>query len=313
MTLRPSNRAELAVSLRSANERRSPIGPVDMGGLSRVLQYTPEDMTVTVETGLTLEALQKTLAARGQWLPIDPSHAGTLTVAELISTNASGPRRHGFGTIRDHLIGLEVALADGRLVRSGGKVVKNVAGFDLLKLFVGAHGTLGIVIEATFKLLPLPASEHFVQLRCDSLEDARCVIDLVLDSELMPVVLDCFHLESVSEACVVVLGFAGTYEEVDWQLERAGGFGFMESATLDHERQFWTKNLPAPRRLSVLPSNLTEALHQMRPASFVARAGNGVIYYRGGSTPHPPAAPTKLQRRVKEIFDPNRIFPDLPE
>src|SRR5438552_3360089 len=107
-------------------------------------------MTVTVETGLTLAALQARLAERGQWLPIDPPNPQTATLADILNANGSGPHRFGFGTIREHLLGLTVALADGRLIHSGGKVVKNVAGYDLCKLFVGSHGTLGVAVEATF-------------------------------------------------------------------------------------------------------------------------------------------------------------------
>jgi FAD/FMN-containing dehydrogenase len=284
---------------------------VDPGASDRILEHTPEDMTVTVEAGVTLANLQATLAQRGQWLPIDPPHADGLSIARLLSTNASGPRRYGFGTIRDHLIGLQVALADGRLVRSGGKVVKNVAGFDLLKLFVGARDSLGLIVEATFKLLPFPETEHFVRVMCHTPEDCRRVIDSVLESNLTPTVLDCHNAGAGQAGAFVVLGFAGTYEEVDWQLSQAAALGFTESATLDHERAFWNETAPAVHRLSVLPSRVTEALRELGHVGFVARAGNGVIYHRGGSPSPVQTLPAALLRRVKDIFDPNRILPDL--
>ncbi len=170
MNLRPLSAEELARSLRDASQSATRIERVDLSALSRILEHTPEDMTVTVEAGATLAALQRALAALGQWLPIDPPHPERLTVAALLDTNASGPRRAGFGTIRDYVIGLRVALADGRLVRSGGKVVKNVAGYDLMKLFIGARGTLGVIVEVTFKLLPLPEAEAFVQAHFGTLE-----------------------------------------------------------------------------------------------------------------------------------------------
>ena len=196
MNLCPTNAGDLARSLREASQSAVRIEQIDLSALARVLEYTPEDMTVTVEAGATLAALQQALGARGQWLPIDPPHPEGLTLAALLDTNASGPRRAGFGTIRDYVIGLRVALADGRLIRSGGKVVKNVAGYDLMKLFIGARRTLGVVVEATFKLLPLPEAEAFVQVRCETLESAERIIADVLDSELSPTAFDLHNLNA---------------------------------------------------------------------------------------------------------------------
>jgi FAD/FMN-containing dehydrogenase len=313
MIFRPANKEELAAALRAANESQTKIGQLDPGASHHVLQHTPEDMTVTVETGITLAVLRANLAQRGQWLPIDPPHPETLTIAELIAINASGPRRYGFGTIRDHLIGLQAALADGRLVRSGGKVVKNVAGFDLLKLFVGARDTLGLVVEATFKLLPVPETEHFVRKQCRSLEEGRGTIEAVLESEVAPVVLDCHNVGRNEQGFDMVMGFSGTYEDVDWQLSRAAALGFTESATLDYEREFWNRTPSTVQRWSVLPSRLTEAIRELGNVEFVARAGNGVIYHRGGQAPPGSQPPAALLRRVKETFDPNHVLPDLPE
>lgn len=311
MTFCPANKDELAGKLCAANDARGTLGAVDLSAFNRILGHTPEDMTVTVEAGVTLAALQSALAQRGQWLPIDPPQAGRLTIADLISTNASGPRRHGFGTIRDHLIGLQVALAGGRLIRSGGRVVKNVAGFDLLKLFVGAHGTLGVIVEATFKLLPLPETEHFVAMTCRTLEDCRRSIDSVLESNLTPTVLDCHNIGMSGAGASVVLGFSGTYEDVDGQLAQAGALGFGQSTTLDHERAFWEEAPAAVHRWSVLPSRLFEAIGELGDAAFVARAGNGVIYHRGAFR-RPATTSLALSRRVKEVFDPNHILPELP-
>src|SRR5258708_768949 len=130
-------------------------------------------MTATVEAGMTLADIQKQISTRGQWLPIDPPNAEQLSIGSLLATNVSGPRRFGFGTIRDFVIGLQVVLADGRIIHSGGKVVKNVAGYDLMKLFIGSHGSLGIIVEVTFKVLPLPETEQFVEAKCASLEEAE--------------------------------------------------------------------------------------------------------------------------------------------
>src|SRR5206468_10390855 len=121
--------------------------------------HAPEGRTVTGKSGVTLRVLRAELAKRGQWLPIDPPRPERLTIRELLEENASGPRRFGWGTIRDYLIGIRVALADGRMIKSGGKAVKNVAGYDLAKVFIGSRGTLGVAAVATFKLRPLPEAE----------------------------------------------------------------------------------------------------------------------------------------------------------
>ncbi|MBI3879421.1 MAG: hypothetical protein HY301_05080 [Verrucomicrobia bacterium] len=196
-------------------------------------------------------------------------------------------------------------LADGRVISSGGKVVKNVAGYDLHKLFIGARGTLGVIVEATFKLRPLPEREEFVAARCESLAQAEKVIEAVLASPVTPVVLDLHNRDSLS----LVLGFAGSREEVDWQLDEARKLGFLETTTLSHEHDFWAKP-EAPRRISVLPSRVCETLGGLGSAPFIARAGNGMIWHRGTATPGGELPNAKLTQRVKDAFDSTHIFPE---
>jgi glycolate oxidase FAD binding subunit len=131
---------------------------LDTTGLGRVVEYTPADLTVTVEAGITLARLQQVLAENGQWLPLDPACDAGATIGGLLATNASGPTRHSRGTLRDLVIGMQFVTAEGDLVKSGGRVVKNVAGYDLGKLQIGALGTLGVITQATFKISPLPAA-----------------------------------------------------------------------------------------------------------------------------------------------------------
>lgn len=306
-----ANADDVAALLREANTRRASVGPIDLSRLNRVLDYTPEDMTVTVEAGIRVGELQRELRQRGQWLPIDPAHADSLTVADLIGRNLSGPRRLGFGTVRDHLIGVRVALADGRLVRSGGKVVKNVAGFDVMKLFVGAEGSLGVIVEATFKLLPVPETERFLQRRCGALDEAAGAMQAVLDSSLSPSVLDWYGVGTKSETTVVV-GFSGAREDVEVDSKRAAMLGFTAEAALDYEVAFWSDAKPV-RRHSVLPSRVVNAVRELGDAAYVARAGNGVVYHRGAQPPNASASGAMLARRVKEMFDPNGILPSMPE
>ncbi|MEW6306952.1 MAG: FAD-binding oxidoreductase [Verrucomicrobiota bacterium] len=311
MLLTPTNLDELRRLLAEAHQQGQKVIGYDLRALSRVVEYTPEDMVVTVEAGITLAALQEHIAHGNQWLPIDPPFADMLSVGALLAGNANGPRRFGYGTARDHLIGIKVVLADGRLIKAGGKVVKNVAGYDLCKLFVGSRGTLGVIVEATFKLLPRPSVETFVQHRVPSLAQADALIEKVMESELTPHVLD-LHNQNAGAALALVLGFAGTREEVDWSLARAAELGFAEPGSLDHENAFWSAgDRHAVRKLSVLPSRVVEAIQGLGEVPFVARAGNGIVYYRGGPEPPKEELPAALLRRMKETYDPKGILPDL--
>jgi glycolate oxidase FAD binding subunit len=138
--------------------------------LDRVLEYEPADLTLTVEAGITMGKLQALLAERGQFLPIDaPPDA---TAGGVLAAGASGPSRHAYGLPRDWLIGCRLALADGTLIKAGGRVVKNVAGYDMQKLAVGALGTLGVIVEATFKVAPSASGGETLLATFPSLEAA---------------------------------------------------------------------------------------------------------------------------------------------
>lgn len=314
MIVRPATIDDLKLALAEAPRHGERIQAVEFQGFDRVLEHHPEDMTATVQAGMTLAAFQHHLRSHRQWLPVDPPSPDKLTIGQLISTNASGPRRFGEGTIRDYLIGITVVLADGRVIRSGGKVVKNVAGYDLLKLFIGSRDSLGIILEATFKVKPLPEAEAFVAKRFASTEEARKFLDAIWDSPLTPNVLDLHKLDSSPDAALtLVAGFAGTNEDVEYQVAAAAELGISEAGSLEHEATFWSSasNLPV-KRMSVLPSDLLSAIGELGAESWIARAGNGLIYYRGGKQPMPSAQlPLDLMKRVKETFDPNAILPEL--
>ena len=309
ISLTAATLAELSEKLAIARDQKTRIDSIDLGGLNRILEHTPEDMTVTVEAGVALRELQAHLARRGQWLPIDPPFEEK-SIGSILATNASGPRRFGYGTVRDWLIGLRVALADGTTIKSGGNVVKNVAGYELAKLFVGSHGTLGVIVEATFKLRPLPEVEAFVQYPFDSLEAPDGFLEKALASTLVPTVID---LHNVGPQLAAVLGFAGAQEDVKYQLAQARELGAEEPTNLSYEKEFWhgAKREPV-QKFSVLPSRVCATIKPLGNAPFVARAGNGIIQYRGT----PPARadiPRELFRRVKDTFDPHHLFPELPQ
>lgn len=268
--------------------------------MTAAIEHIPEDMTVTADASLTLTALQTELAKGGQWLPVDPPSPGSLTIANLITRNASGPRRFGYGTIRDYVIGLKVRLHDGRIIKTGGKVVKNVAGYDLPKLFIGSGETLGNIIDTTFKLRPLPERECFAQKPCTTLAEAGAAIETVLNSPMTPTVLDLYNTNAGLFS--IVLGFDGTKEEVEWQSVEARKLGFADEAHLDYEKDFWAVELASIRKMSVLPSRLIETITKSVTGNFVARAGNGVVYYHGEAPPLGAHLPVHLWKRVREAF-----------
>jgi glycolate oxidase FAD binding subunit len=162
-------------------------------GLSAPVDHVAGDLVATVPAGLSLDAVNDVLRRERQWLPLDPDSSGLATIGGIVATNDSGPRRHRYGTPRDLIIGIEIALADGRIARSGGRVVKNVAGYDLSKLLCGSLGSLAVITRATFKLSPLPpASSTLVA----STGDARRLGALALAVSASPLTPSTIELQS---------------------------------------------------------------------------------------------------------------------
>ena len=271
---------------------------INLSTINKLIDHSPEDMTATVQAGMILETFQAQLAKSNQWLPIDPPCPKELTIGTLLAENFSGPRRFGYGTIRDWVIGISVVLPDGRLIKSGGKVVKNVAGFDLCKLFVGSHQTLGIIVQATFKLLPIPEAETILGYECESLDEINQLLEHTWDSDLRPCILD-VHRPPLT----LIVGLAGPEADVKAQTSMAKQMGFMTETTIDYDQDFRKDNTNA---ISVLPADLIETLKNLGSEPFVARAGNGVVFYQDAKTANLQAP--DLQQRVKNAFDPKGIL-----
>jgi glycolate oxidase FAD binding subunit len=158
--------------------------------LNRVLEYDPRDLTVSVEAGLSFAEFSRLLAGHGQMAPLDPFLSERATVGGVLAANISGPRRRLYGTARDMLIGMRFATLEGKLIESGGMVVKNVAGLDLARLMVGSFGTLAAIVSANFRLAPIPPGWRTFLRACPSLEEALAARDAVLSSVLQPAALD---------------------------------------------------------------------------------------------------------------------------
>ncbi len=158
--------------------------------MERLLEHEPAEMTATVEAGMTLGTLNAILEKDGQWLPLEVPLPNRATLGGVLAANCSGAHRFGYGTARDRLLGLKVVDASGTVVKGGGKVVKNVAGYDLPKLFIGSLGTLGVIVEATFKLAPLPQMKQAILGAFTELEEAMEAARALLASGLRPTALE---------------------------------------------------------------------------------------------------------------------------
>ena len=170
-------------------ERRVRLGDdLTTEGLDRILEHDPGDLTCTVESGVRLSTLRDELARSGQRLSLDPP--GDPTIGALLATNVSGPLRHRFGAPRDLVLGVTLVLADGTIASSGGKVVKNVAGYDLARLVCGSRGRLALIGRASFRLHPLPRATATLVVETD---DAAAVVARLLRSQLQPSALDVLH------------------------------------------------------------------------------------------------------------------------
>ncbi|MCC7439022.1 MAG: FAD-binding oxidoreductase [Armatimonadetes bacterium] len=307
MTIHPTSIEELADALHSAAASGKQISGWELSSLPRSIVHHASDLTVTLTSNVHLAELQSKLAPHRQWLPIDPLSEISPTIEQILSSNLSGPRRYGFGTIREHILGVTVMLANGRVIHSGGQVVKNVAGFDLCKLFIGSRGNLGIILEATFKLRPFPESEKLFACQCSSLSEADAVINTLISAPIAPVILDLHNLSS-SNHWQIVIGLAGATEDVAWQaaiLQSVGEF----KASNDHYLDAAIRQIPNINAThSVLPSQLCQVLALLPKGPVLVHAGNGII--RNGTTDTVPVASSVsgLLKRLKSEFDPVDIF-----
>jgi glycolate oxidase FAD binding subunit len=230
----PGSESELAEVLRLANEAGITVIPrggatkLDWGSapsradlvvstarLNRVLEHAWADLTVTVEAGCTIQTLQETLAQHGQRLAIDPLWPDKATIGGILSTNDSGALRLRFGALRDLIIGVTIALPDGTLAASGGKVVKNVAGYDLPKLVTGAFGTLGVITHAVFRLHPLPHNARSFSIATANPAATRDLILAIQNSKLAHTAIQsCFSNDAVTVTDIL---FEGTEAGLDAQ------------------------------------------------------------------------------------------------
>lgn len=190
--------------------------------LNGIVEYEPTDLTVTVEAGMQLAELQTELAKNRQFLPLNPPYAERCTIGGIVATNASGPIRLRYGTARNQVLGLRVVHASGTVVKSGGKVVKNVAGYDLNKLYIGSFGTLGIITEVTLKLSPLPIHQAIIAAQFQTVQDAVRTGLNIVSSQTLPTFVNLSVKHPINlfpaDKPTLIIGFGGEPETVTWQL-----------------------------------------------------------------------------------------------
>lgn len=344
---RPATAEEAAALLRDAAARGASVrfegagtklgwgNPVEAdvalstSGLARILEYDPGDLTAVVEAGLPLAEAQAAFAEHGQWLALDPPDDGA-TVGGVLATGDSGPLRHRYNAARDLVLGATIALPDGSLAKSGGKVIKNVAGYDLAKLMCGAHGSLGLITRVALRLHPVPASRATVVER---FTDAAALRARAVELAGLPLELESLDVSWRGGQGELLARFGGTAA-----VERAGVLG---GDVVEDDEPLWRAQRQRQHaadivvRVSSLVTELDRviAAAERAGAELVGRAGLGLSWLElpdGGALgalrrelapracvvlagpaeldrwgPAPPAL--ELMRRLKRRFDPGGV------
>ncbi len=259
--------------------------------MNEVIEYVPGDQVVRVQAGLRLQELQDLLAGSDQMLGVDPPEEGA-TIGGVVAANSTGPRRYRYGTIRDLIIGIKIVLSDGTVAKAGGKVVKNVAGYDLSKLFTGSLGTLGVIAECNFRLHPKPETGRTVAVELSSPAAANGAAQAILHSQLVPSAVELHWREDVRLLTVLIEGIEPSVEaQVETASHLLGGFGEVRELT---EEETGTLGPLAPPgaadevaiKISTPPAELAGVLSSVLgtterggvTAQTTAHAGNGVAY-----------------------------------
>lgn len=264
-TVRPTSVAGVVEAIQSAGADRQPVYPLggrtslnfglapskpglglDLTDLNRVVDYTPRDMTIAVEAGMTVSELGKTLATENQWLPVDVPRAEDATLGGAVATNWNGSHRYGHGTWRDYLIGISAVDGRGTPFKAGGRVVKNVAGYDFCKLLTGSLGTLGVITQLVFKVKPRPLAQSLLVAPCSDLQQAEQALDVLSRSRTAPSMIDMLvgndwasidGLPTSANAAWLTVGLEGTPAEVDWMADEVvgefRGLGIVRSSRLE--------------------------------------------------------------------------------
>ncbi|MGQ0813788.1 MAG: FAD-binding oxidoreductase [Gemmatimonadota bacterium] len=252
--------------------------------LKLIQEYEPADLVISVGSAVTLLDINAATTPHKQFMALDPAVPAHTTIGSIVATGVAGPLRYAHGTPRDQVLGLEVVTADGHMLEFGGKVVKNVAGYDLVRLLVGSRGTLGFITRVSIRLKPLPAVDRTIALAVPSFDEAATTVAEVLSARLDPVALEIVSWPSWT----VLIRFHGNEEAVADGIRHVGADGMQ----LHNGNDVWNAlaeteaRAPVNIRLANLPSLLREtAAHAIRLSEraglerprFAIHAGNGIV------------------------------------
>jgi glycolate oxidase FAD binding subunit len=334
-TLTPADQGELAAMVANAAAARTPVYPLGGGtsldyglmpkqpgiglslaALNRVVDYPARDMTITVEAGITLAELARVLDTERQWLPIEVPAPDRATLGGVIATDWSGPRRYGWGTPRDYVIGVSAVDGRGTPFKGGGRVVKNVAGYDFCKLLTGSLGTLGVITQLTLKIKPQPTTSAIAHCRLTNWGLAEPLLAGLVNSATTPVAIELLAgpvwknnpLVDGPGVASLLVGFDGSAAEVEWLLPellaewRKQGVLSGQAIVAEQARELWTElaefpaaELPAGGaaplviKASVRPSAVVDFVRLVlsidSQASVQAHAGTGIVIARFAEFP----------------------------
>ena len=358
MTIVPGTPEELAQCMAEAGSRGQPITllghctkgrmggaitPTDItictAGLNKVLEYEPRDLTVSVGAGITYCELSRVLAEHQQTIPLDPPFSERATMGGIVAANTSGPRRRLYGSARDMVIGMTFATLEGKLIRTGGMVVKNVAGLDMGKLMIGSFGTLAAIATLNFRLHPMAAGTRTFVQDFETVADVMAVRDGVLKSRLQPAAIDIVKSAGAYQLAIQAGGSPAVLDRYSRELAR---MRVLEGAD---EEELWrgireatpqflrTHEDGAVLRVSCVLSEVGRVLEAL-PDQALARAGSGVCYgyfARAADLRHAPVGTSVVEfapgefrekaeiwpqpgndfammKRIKEMFDPQGLL-----
>jgi glycolate oxidase FAD binding subunit len=318
LVLEPINEQQMAAVLHLANDASLAVIPrgggtklswgnpptradiiLSTARLDKIIEHAWADLTVSVEAGCTIQKLQSALAQHGQRLALDPLWPAQATIGGVLSTNDSGALRLRFGALRDLIIGVTLALPDGTLASSGGKVVKNVAGYDLPKLITGALGTLAVITRAVFRLHPLPRNTKTLSLSGCTLEETQCLILAIQDSKLAHTSLQT-RIAQDAEPVIDIL-FEGTEAGLAAQegqlreLARPATVADAPPAVWAASQELWDSANSTPvavAKIATLPASIARTIETVQRAASsrktrwkLAMQATGIAWLRLEATP----------------------------
>jgi glycolate oxidase FAD binding subunit len=319
-TIAPADQAEVAESIRAAYERKSAVYPIggstrmnygarpampgvglSLENLKRMVDYQPDDLTITVEAGMTMAELSKILVRRHQRLPIDVVLPDRATVGGMAAVNAAGPRRFAHGTMRDCVLGFTAVDGQGTIFSGGGRVLKNAAGYNMSRLMVGSLGTLGVITQIALRVYPLPEMSGLAVCDLPDLEIAEKLLADLMQSPIRPAAVELALgdkrndnpvLDPMPEGCKARLfvGYDGGADDVQWMLEalrdkwQAAGIASPTTVTDASAKTLWDwlADFPADVRISVRPGAVTNTIKELisldPDCTIQAHAGDGILH-----------------------------------